>query len=67
MYGCWTFQCRNSEAATLAAACGSLLVFTLTDTINNAWAKEALLVGRPLSKALDEEKLDLAMVEIDDS
>lgn len=58
---------RNSQAATLAAACGSLLVFTLTDTMSNAWAKEALLVGKALSKAIDEQKLDVSMVEIDDN
>ena len=58
---------RNSQAATLAAACGCLLVFTLTDTMINAWAKEALLVGKALSKAIDEEKLDVSIVEIDDN
>ena len=58
---------RNSQAATLAAACGSLLVFTLTDTTSNAWAKEAVLVGRALTKAIDEEKMDVSMVEIDDN
>lgn len=37
---------RNSQAATLAAACGNILLFTLTDTHMNAWLKQSSLVAR---------------------
>lgn len=37
---------RNSQAATLAAACGNILLFTLTDTHTNAWLKQSPLVAR---------------------
>ena len=39
---------RNSQAATLAAASGNVLLFTLTDTKTNAWLKETALVERAL-------------------
>ena len=46
---------RNSQAATLAAACGNILLFMLTDTHTNAlsfktiniyWLKQSSLVAR---------------------
>lgn len=58
---------RNSQAATLAAASGNVLLFTLTDTTTNAWLKETVLVERALDFAINEEKLDVSMVEIDDN
>ena len=58
---------RNSQAATLAAASGNVLLFTMTDTKTNAWLKETALVGRALDYAITEEKLDVCMVEIDDN
>ena len=58
---------RNSQAATLAAASGNLLLFTLTDTKTNAWLKESALVTRALEFAIDEAKLDISSVEIDDN
>ena len=58
---------RNSQAATLAAASGNVLLFTLTDTKTNAWLKETALVERALDFAIMEEKLDVCMIEIDDN
>ena len=58
---------RNSQAATLAAASGNILLFTMTDTVTNAWLKETALVERALKFAINEEKLDVCMVEIDDN
>jgi hypothetical protein len=58
---------RNSQGATLAAASGNVLLFTLTDTHTNAWLKETALVERALDYAIIEEKLDVCMVEIDDN
>ena len=58
---------RKSQAATLAAACGNVLLFTLTDTATNAWLKETALVERALDFAINTEKLDVYIVEIDDN
>ena len=58
---------RNSQAATLAAACGNVLLFTFTDTVTNAWLKETALVEKALDFAINTEKLDVYMVEIDDN
>lgn len=58
---------RNSQAATLAAASGNVLLFTMTDTKTNAWLKETALVERALDYAIIHEKLDVCMVEIDDN
>jgi hypothetical protein len=58
---------RNSQAATLAAASGNVLLFTMTDKKTNAWLKETALVERALEYAIVEEKLDVCMVEIDDN
>jgi hypothetical protein len=58
---------RNSQAATLAAASRNVLLFTMTDTVTNAWLKETALVERALQFAKNEEKLDVCMVEIDDN
>lgn len=58
---------RNSQAATLAAASGNVLLFTLTDITTNAWLKETVLVERALDFAINQEKLDVCMVEIDDN
>ena len=58
---------RNSQAATLAAASGNILLFTLTDTKTNAWLKETALVERALDFAINTEKLDVSMIEIDDN
>ena len=57
----------NSQAATLAAASGNVLLFTLTDTKTNAWLKETALVERALDFAITTEKLDVCMIEIDDN
>lgn len=58
---------RNSQAATLAAASGNILLFTMTDTKTNAWLKESSLVARALEFAIVEAKLDISSVEIDDN
>ena len=58
---------RNSQAATLAAASGNVLLFTLTDTKTNAWLKETSLVERALDFSINVEKIDVCMVEIDDN
>jgi hypothetical protein len=58
---------RNSQAATLAAASGNVLLFTMTDTKTNAWLKETALVERALDFAINTEKLDVCMIEIDDN
>lgn len=58
---------RNSQAATLAAARGNLLLFTLTDTHTNAWLKESSLVSRALEYAVNEKQLDISTVEVDDN
>ena len=58
---------RNSQAATLAAASGNVLLFTLTDIKTNAWLKETALVERALEYAILSEKLDVCMIEIDDN
>ena len=46
---------RNSQAATLAAACGNVLLFTFTDTVTNAWLKETALLERALDFAINTE------------
>ena len=56
----------NSLAATLTAAGGNVLLFTLTDTKTNAWLKETGLVERALEFAIVKERLDVVMIEIDD-
>ena len=58
---------RNSQAATLAAASGNILLFTVTDTKTNAWLKESSLVARALEYAIVDKKLDISYVEIDDN
>jgi hypothetical protein len=58
---------RNSQAATLAAASGNLLLFTLTDTHTNAWLKESAVVTRALEFAIKAKCLDISTVEIDDN
>lgn len=58
---------RNSQAATLAAASGNVLLFTMTDTKTNAWLKETALVEKALDFAIITEKLDVCMIEIDDN
>ena len=58
---------RNSQAATLAAASGNVLLFTLTDTKTNAWLKETALAERALEYAIVSEKVDVCMIEVDDN
>ena len=58
---------RNSQAATLVATSGNVLLFTLTDTKTNAWLKETALVERALDFAIMTEKLYVCMIEIDDN
>lgn len=55
---------RNSQAATLAAASGNLLLFTLTDTHTHAWLKESSLVTRALKFTVNDKCLDISTVKI---
>jgi hypothetical protein len=64
---CGHSSARNSEAACLAIASGNRLIASRTDTKNNAYHKEAILVGEALNFIINEKKLDVVSVDIDDN
>jgi hypothetical protein len=58
---------RNAQGATICIASGGRVLFTLVDVLLNAWLKEAALVRRALDYLINDKKIDVAMVEIDDN
>ena len=58
---------RKAQCATIMVGSGSRALFSRTDTENGAWLKEGLLVSIALNEAINERKLDIVAVEIDDN
>jgi hypothetical protein len=58
---------RKAQCATVMVGSGSRVVFSRTDTENGAWLKEGILVSLALSEAINDRKLDVVAVEIDDN
>jgi streptomycin 6-kinase len=58
---------RKAQCATIMVGSGSRVVFSRTDTENSAWLKEGCLVSLALNEAINERKLDVVAVEIDDN
>ena len=58
---------RKAQCATIMVGSGSRAIFSRTDTDNGAWLKEGLLVSLALNEAINERKLDIVAVEIDDN
>ena len=58
---------RKAQCATIMVGSGSRIVFSRTDTENSAWLKEGSLVSLALNEAINERKLDVVAVEIDDN
>lgn len=60
-------RARKAQCATIMVGSGSRAVFTRIDTDNGAWLKEGLLVTLALDEAMNQRKLDIVTVEIDDN
>jgi hypothetical protein len=58
---------RKAQCATIMVGSGSRAIFSRTDTDNGAWLKKGLLVSLALNEAINERKLDIVAVEIDDN
>jgi hypothetical protein len=64
---CGHTDARNSQAAVLFCASGNKPIFSLTDTTNNAYYKESILVAEALDFAINVKKLDVVAVDIDEN
>ena len=58
---------RKAQCATILVGSGSRVVFSRTDTENSAWLKEGHLISLALNEAINERKLDVVAIEIDDN
>ena len=58
---------RKAQCATIMVGSGSRAVFSRIDTENGAWLKEGILVSLTLDEAINQRKLDIVAVEIDDN
>ena len=58
---------RKAQCATIMVGSGSRALFSRVDTDNGAWLKEGLLVSLALDEAINQRKLDIVAVEIDDN
>jgi hypothetical protein len=58
---------RKAQCATVMVGSGSRVVFSRTDKENGAWLKEGILVSTALNEAINDRKLDVVAVEIDDN
>ena len=58
---------RKAQCATIMVGSGSRALFSRVDTDNGAWLKEGLLVSLTLDEAINQRKLDIVAVEIDDN
>ena len=62
----YTGACK-AQCATIMVGSGSRALFSRVDTDNGAWLKEGLLVSLTLDEAINQRKLDIVAVEIDDN
>ena len=58
---------RKAQCATIMVGSGSRAVFSRIDTENGARLKEGILVSLTLDEAINQRKLDIVAVEIDDN
>ena len=58
---------RKAQCATVMVGSGSRALFSRVDTENGAWLKEGILVSLALDEAINQRKLDIVAVEIDDN
>ena len=57
----------KAQCATVMVGSGSRAPFSRVDTENGAWLKEGILVSLALDEAINQRKLDIVVVEIDNN